>query len=122
MAGLDSDRREALLAEIKRSQPEQWRRAERPYRKALDEFAKTGYILNVDTFFNGLCTVAMPIGGPEENKLYVIYCSALTSVLNTDKLRREAGLALREVARKLAPVIERNVARPRLSASRKSNI
>lgn len=112
LAGLDALRREALLADIRKGQPELWRRAERPFRKALDEFSKSGYLLNVDTFFNGLCTVAMPIGGPEEGKLYVIYVSCLTSVLSTDKLRREAGLALRDVAKKLAPVIERHAVRP----------
>ena len=78
----------------------------------MEAHAKTGYVLHVDTFFNGLSTVAMPIGGPEERRLYVIYCSALTSVLNSDKLRRDAGLALREVARRLAPVIERDVVKP----------
>jgi DNA-binding IclR family transcriptional regulator len=111
LAGLTAERRDALLADIRRQQPDLWRRAEKPFRKALEDYGKTGYILNADTFFNGLCTVAMPMGGPAEEKLYVIYVSCLTSVLGTDKLRREAGQALREVALRLAPVIERGTAR-----------
>ena len=74
----------------------------------MEDFAATGYVVNADTFFNGLTTVAMPLGGPEESRLYVIYCSCLTSVLGTDKLRRAAGLALRQVARKLAPALARD--------------
>ncbi|MGQ0509136.1 MAG: IclR family transcriptional regulator [Betaproteobacteria bacterium] len=109
LAGLDEPRREALVADIRRREPDLWRRAERPFRKALEEYARTGAILNVDTFFNGLCTVSLPIGGHasglDESKLYVIYVSCLTSVLNTDKLRREAGQALKDVARRLAPVL-----------------
>jgi DNA-binding IclR family transcriptional regulator len=111
LAGLDAPAREALLATIRKRQPDLWRRAERPYRKAMEDFAATGYIVNADTFFNGLTTVAMPLGGPEESRLFVIYCSCLTSVLGTDKLRRAAGLALRETARKLAPALVRDGAR-----------
>jgi DNA-binding IclR family transcriptional regulator len=115
LAGLAPAAREVLLEEIRRRQPELWRRAERPYRKAMEEFDKTGYVMNIDTFFNGLSTIAVPVGGPDESRLYVVYCSVLTSVLNTDKLRRQLGQALLGVARKLAPVIEgeRPAARPR---------
>ena len=77
----------------------------------MEDFAATGYVVNADTFFNGLTTVAMPLGGPEEGRLYVIYCSCLTSVLGTDKLRRAVGLALRETARNLAPALAQEGAR-----------
>jgi DNA-binding IclR family transcriptional regulator len=79
----------------------------------MEGFAQTGYVVNVDTFFNGLSTVAAPVGGPQESSLYVLYCSCLTSVLSTDKLRRAAGQALLKVAHKLAPVIARNAGTPR---------
>ncbi len=105
LAALDPASRERLLAEIRKRQPELWRRAERSFGKAMEGYAKTGYILNVDTFFNGLTTVAVPLGGPEESRLYVLYCSCLTSVLGTEKLRRALGLELLDTAHKLAPVI-----------------
>jgi DNA-binding IclR family transcriptional regulator len=105
------DVRETLLGEIRRKQPEHWRRAEKPFRKAMEDFSRYGYVLNVDTFFNGLSTVATPAGGPEEKRLYVLNCSVLSSVLNTDKLRREAGLALLEVKKTLTPVIDSSARR-----------
>jgi DNA-binding IclR family transcriptional regulator len=111
IAGLSDVRRESLLADIGRKQAELWRRAERPFHKAFDEYKKLGYIVNADIFFNGLTTVAVPVGRPEENSLYVIYCTCLTSVLGTEKLRREAGRALSDIARKFVPVIERSTTR-----------
>jgi DNA-binding IclR family transcriptional regulator len=107
LAGLAPDAREALVAEIRRRQPEQWRRAEKPFRKALEDYGKVGYVTNLDVFFNGLTTVATPIGGPVPKALYVLNCSVLTPVLGTEKLRREAGLALLDAAKRLAPVLER---------------
>lgn len=105
LAGLDAAGRERLLAEIRRRQPDLWRRTERPFAKAMEGYAKTGYVLNVDTFFNGLTTVAVPLGGPEENRLYVLYCSCLTTVLGTEKLRRALGRKLLDTAQKLLPVV-----------------
>lgn len=107
LAGLKPERREALVAEIRKQQPDLWRRAERPFRKAMEEFAKTGYVMNIDTYFNGLSTIAVPVGGPDENRLYVVYGSVLTSALNTDKLRRALGVALLHVAQHLGPAILR---------------
>jgi DNA-binding IclR family transcriptional regulator len=105
LAALDAVSRERLLAEIRRRQPDLWRRAERPFGKAMEGYAKTGYAINADTFFNGLTTVAVPLGGPEENRLYVLYCSCLTSVLGTEKLRRALGRELLDTAQKLTPVM-----------------
>lgn len=107
LAALDAANRERLLADIRKRQPELWRRAERPFGKAMEGYAKTGYVLNVDTFFKGLSTVAVPLGGPEENRLYVLYCSCLTSVLGTEKLRRALGLELLDIRQKLLPIIPR---------------
>ena len=111
LAGMDEVSRERLLAEIRKRQPDLWRRAERPLAKAMEAYAKTGYVLNADTFFNGLTTVAVPLGGPEETRLYVLYCSCLTTVLGTERLRRALGLALLETAQELTPVIALGPAR-----------
>ncbi len=107
LAALGAERRDAMIAEIRKRQPEAWRRAEKPFRKAIDGYARTGYVVNVDTFFNGLTTVAVPLGGPDENRLYILYCSCLTTVLSTEKLRRALGRELLDTARKLLPVIAR---------------
>jgi len=107
LAALGAERQDALIAEIRKRQPDAWRRAEKPFRKAIDGYARTGYVVNVDTFFNGLTTVAVPLGGPDENRLYILYCSCLTTVLGTEKLRRALGRELLDTAQKLLPVIAR---------------
>ncbi len=107
LAALVPASRERLLAEIRKRQPDLWRRAERPFGKAMEGYAKTGYVVNADTFFNGLTTLAVPLGGPDEDRLYVLYCSCLTTVLGTEKLRRTLGLALLDTAQRLAPVVAR---------------
>jgi DNA-binding IclR family transcriptional regulator len=111
LAALGPASQDRLLAEIRKRQPDLWGRVERPFRKAVDGYAKTGYVVNVDTFFNGLSTVAVPLGGPDESRLYALYCSCLTTVLGTEKLRRALGLALLEAAQELTPVIARGPAR-----------
>jgi DNA-binding IclR family transcriptional regulator len=107
LAGLGTAKQGLLIAEIGKRQPDVWRRVERAFRKALEGYAKTGYVVNVDTFFNGLTTVAVPLGGPEENRLYVLYCSCLTTVLGTEKLRRALGRELVDTAQQLSAVIAR---------------
>src|SRR5262249_39391670 len=107
MAGLAPERRAALEEELRRRQAGLWRRAQRPSRKGMEGLASTGYVMNNRHYFNGLTRIAVPVGGPDEARLYTVYGSVLTSVLNTDKLRRALGTALLGVARKLAPVIAR---------------
>jgi DNA-binding IclR family transcriptional regulator len=106
LAGLGAAPRERLLERVRKTSPAEWRRAEKPFARAMEEFGRLGYVVNTDVFFKGLTTVAVPLGGPDEKRLYALNCSVLTSVLNTERLRREAGRALLEVAQKLAPVIE----------------
>ena len=109
LAGLASPARDLLVEELRKGTPDLWRRGEKPFRKAFEDYARTGYIVNIDTFFNGLTTIAAPVGGG--SVLYVLNCTVMSTMLDTDKRRREAGLALLDIAKKLAPVLERGGAR-----------
>jgi DNA-binding IclR family transcriptional regulator len=104
LAGIGAPARQALLEQIRKKDGELWRRAEKPFQKALGEFGRTGYMVNSDIFFNGLTSVAVPLGGPDEKRLYIVNCSVLTSALAPKQLR-EMGAALLDVARQLEPAI-----------------
>jgi DNA-binding IclR family transcriptional regulator len=108
LAGLGPSARDALIAQLEREQGNTWRRTEKAYRKALDAFERTGYIVN-DVFFQGLTTITVPLKAPD--RLYVLNCSALHSALATEKTRKEAGAALLEAATRLAPILERKAGR-----------
>lgn len=112
LAGLSPRAREALIGEIRIHSPVEWRKAEKHYRIAMEHYARTGYVVNADVFFQGLTTIAVPVGGPDPGHLYSLHCSVLGTTLNTEKLRRELGQALVAASQMFSPAVERSARLP----------
>ena len=104
LAGLPPAARDSLISLLARHQGETWKRSEKAFRKALHAYERSGYIVN-DVFFPGLTTITVPLKAGE--RLYVLNCSALHPVFESDKTRREGGAALLEARARLTPVLSR---------------
>lgn len=113
LAGVDSQERAAALRACKRADARQYALHEAGIQGALDEYAAHGFISNVDVFFPGLATVAVPLIVPEAAHPYVLNCTTPTALLKDPQTRAECGAALKALAVQLRPIVQRG-SRPAL--------
>lgn len=107
LSGLSEVRRDELLAEIRREQPELWRKVEKSCIAAIKESARTGYIVNADVLYPGLTTVAAPVVRPGDRAVFVLNCTVLSATTSPSKLRREIGPAMKAAAGRLSTALAR---------------
>jgi DNA-binding IclR family transcriptional regulator len=70
--------------------------------KAMADYAKKGYVINDGVFFPGLTSVAVPFRAGSRNEVFVLSCSAITSIFGTATLRSKAARTLMEIASDLS--------------------
>jgi DNA-binding IclR family transcriptional regulator len=97
LAGFPQDEREALLGQV-RPDHRVWRAVEKPLRRALDAYASDGFIINDGVFHPGYNTAAAPVLGSDGRPVFAINCGGAASILSIEKLRREIGPRLRDLA------------------------
>lgn len=97
LAGVPRDEREALLGAV-RPDHRVWRVVEKPLRRAMEAYAVDGFIINDGIFHPGYNTAAAPVLGPDGRPVSALNCGGAASVLSTEKLRREIGPRLRDLA------------------------
>jgi len=107
LAGLGTVQRKQAMQACRKADPVLYRNVEQHALAALAAFPEQGYVVNVDVFFPGLSTVAIPLSTPAGTPPYVLICTSATPVFSQDEVRREAGQALIDAANHLRPVIER---------------
>lgn len=97
LAGVPRDEREALLGAV-RPDHRVWRVVEKPLRRAMEAYAADGFIINDGIFHPGYNTAAAPVLGADGRPVSALNCGGAASVLSTEKLRREIGPRLRDLA------------------------
>lgn len=105
LASLSPAALKQVLHECRQADPALYRKAEGPAQQALGEFAQNGYVSNIDVFYPGLATVAVPVGEAASGSTYVLNCTAASGVFSTAAARRKAGLALIRAANQLRPAL-----------------
>jgi DNA-binding IclR family transcriptional regulator len=103
LAGLSAQERDALVEEVK-PDPRIWRVVEPPFRRAMKDFAKDGYIVNAGAFHPGYNTVAIPVRGPDGRPAYTMNCGGAAAVLSVGDLRRHVAPRLIELSQLLESV------------------
>ncbi|KAG1251465.1 hypothetical protein G6F65_018346 [Rhizopus arrhizus] len=107
LAGRKPAERQAILAQCKSADPEDYQRFSDPMQAALEQYPAVGYVENVGVFFPGLTTVAVPLVSETVQTDYVLNCTSPADALSTPALRAEAGEALKMLAERLRPAILR---------------
>lgn len=110
LAGCKPAEAAALLADCRKADPQGYERYAAPMQAALADYAQTGYVENIGTFFPGLNTVAVPVVTAGLRTHYVLNCTSPSEALATPELRAEAGAALKTLAERLRPVLARQMA------------
>lgn len=108
LAGLPAGERGVLLAEIKREQPDLWRKMEKPYATSMKSFARTGYIVN-DVLYPGLTTVATSMLRASDRTLFVLNCTVLSATNPPDRIRREIGPSMTAATERLSTALAKGI-------------
>lgn len=101
-AGLSLEGRAELIAILKKENTALWREHEPKYLKAMAHYDKNGYVFNDGILYAGLSTVAVPLLRPSDQSVFVISCSTMSAVLSAEKVRREMGAMLKDVATRVS--------------------
>jgi DNA-binding IclR family transcriptional regulator len=105
LAGLSGEARNELVQVLRVQQAALWKKAAKPFARAMDEFAKGGVMFNLGVFHPNVNSAAVPIQNEGGGTSYTISCSAPPAILSAAQLRREIGPALKQVAAKLTLAI-----------------
>lgn len=100
LAGFGGAEREALVAEHAASDP-RWPQVEPAFQRAMQEFTKCGYILNLGVFHGGYNTAAAPIMGRDGRPAFALSCAGSAVTHSPAFLRRDVAPELLAIARKL---------------------
>ena len=107
LAGLTPKERAAVLRICREADPARFKAHESAARDAVAAYAVQGYVENIDVFFPGLTTVAVPLATSEVRVPYVLNCTSPSRALAAPERRRDAAAALRRAADQLRSVVGR---------------
>ncbi|MBI2772430.1 MAG: IclR family transcriptional regulator [Burkholderiales bacterium] len=107
LAGLSPAMQKLTLQECRKADPALYRKSEKQALAALADYAKDGYVTNIDVFFPGLSTVSVPLATPDLATTYVLNCTSASPVFATAAARKQAGEALMKAAQQLRPAVVR---------------
>jgi DNA-binding IclR family transcriptional regulator len=105
LASLDTADRSKLAAQIAKEQPDLWMMALPSFNKALARYQRAGIIVSSGPIERGLTTVAIPIASGSSATIYPLYCSAISSALPADVIKRELAPMMKEIAAELRVVL-----------------
>ena len=104
LAGLDQQRRKAALAELKKAEPEQYRQAAKKFDVAMQEFAKTGYLVNKASLHPQINAVAVPVVSEDGTKVLGLSSGGINQLFDDKKLKLVAG-ELKRLAAELSSAL-----------------
>jgi DNA-binding IclR family transcriptional regulator len=101
LAGLTLARRKLILKDLARRHGKQWKPIGARLERALDDYARNGFVLSIADWMPEINAVAVPVILPGTGDLMSLNCGGAASILSETRLRREIGPTLLEVKRHL---------------------
>ncbi len=95
---LDDASRSQLEKSLADSNPELWKSIKPKLQLALRDNKKSGYVLNIGSFWPELNAVAVPIVSEDGNTILTLNCSGFASMLSPQTLEREVVSQLLDIA------------------------
>src|SRR5882757_9828385 len=105
LASLDAADRGRLVTQIAKAQPDLWPKALPAFNKALARYQREGIIVSSGPIERGLTTVAIPITSGNSAATFPLYCSAISSALPADLIKRELTPMMKKFAAELRVVL-----------------
>jgi DNA-binding IclR family transcriptional regulator len=104
MAGLGDKEREALFDELGTLEPQRWPELLPKIRLALEDFAHTGYVVNIGSLHAQINAVAVPVLSEDGSVLLSLSAGGISQVFTLEKLK-EVGVELQQLAARLRPAL-----------------
>jgi DNA-binding IclR family transcriptional regulator len=104
IAAMGEEEREALFEELSRAEQQRWPEVLPKIRKALRDFASTGYVVNKGTLHEQINAVAVPVVSEDGSVLLSLSAGGISQLFDDARLR-EVGLELKQFAARLAPAL-----------------
>lgn len=101
LAGLDPAARKAALKNLARRQGSGWKQVSARLERALDHYARDGFVLSIAEWAPEINAVAVPIVFPGASEVMSLNCGGAASLLPEARLRRDIGPLLLEAKRHL---------------------
>ena len=98
LAGIGATAREELIARIRREQPTLWEQHKDHLAAALDDYARSGFVVSEGAIMPDLGTVVVPLIHPETGSCYALGCSSLLHFVPATSMRMDVGPALLDIA------------------------
>ena len=105
LAGLDAVSRARLIGEIANEQPDLWKMALPSFNKALARYQREGIIVSAGPIERGLTTVSIPVASGNSATIYPLYCSAISSALPGELIKRQLAPMMKKIAEELRVVL-----------------
>jgi DNA-binding IclR family transcriptional regulator len=104
MAGLAKAEREALFEELGKLEDRRWPELLPKIRKALTDFARTGYVVNKGSLHAQINAVAVPVLSADGTVLLSLSSGGISQLFDDEKLAA-IGAELKQLAARLMPAI-----------------
>jgi DNA-binding IclR family transcriptional regulator len=88
-----------------REQGDLWKIALPSYNKAFARYQREGIIVSAGPIERGLTTVAIPIACGNPETVYPLYCSAISTALPAEVIKRELAPMMKKLADQLRVVL-----------------
>lgn len=98
---LPQDAREALFAELAERMGERWPATRAGIDRAAEEIAERGFAMSAGDWRPDINGVGVPLAAPDGSGLFALNCGAAAFGLSRDRLERDIGPRLVEVARRI---------------------
>lgn len=101
LAGLSAPNQSDVTKSLSRQYGAQWKNMRARLDRALNDYAKHGFVLSVAEWMPEINAVAIPVTFPGSGELMSINCGGAASVLPEARLRKEIGPLLLDVKRQI---------------------
>ena len=101
LASLPEDQRAAALAQLRKTDPTHAAVADRHLATGIQDFGRTGYVVNDEVFYPGLVSIAVPFTSNRRGSHYVVGCSAMKTGFHRKADHQKAAKLLIELSRQL---------------------
>jgi DNA-binding IclR family transcriptional regulator len=107
LAGLASEERELVFAELKVHLGDEWPPLEQRIRAAIDDYQRSGYVINLGSLHEHINAVAVPIVSQDGSHVLALSSGGISQIFDLPTLA-EIGSELKDLAAKLVPLLERS--------------
>jgi DNA-binding IclR family transcriptional regulator len=108
LAGLDPATRAKTLIELRKHNSLNWDKVAKDIEQAMAEYARYGLVFNLGKSHRDINAIGVPVSSPDGSRVMALTCGGAKSSLRREKLLGRVGPALKDLARKIGPLLSQD--------------